>query len=139
MGNVFTLESLQEEIEREYAPLRFEAAGTEFVLQSLLRIPQKDREAVVARLQTIGATTDEDGEKSDAEELSEADTVEAIEFVLSKVTAGRKGAGLVKVLNHDLLMLMKLLGKWTEATQPGEATGSDDSSTTTESESSPTS
>jgi hypothetical protein len=128
MGNIFTLESLEEEIENEYAPLTFQAQGTEFVMQSLLRIGKKDRGQVIERLKSIGAAagSDEESDKpEDDEELDEDATIEAIEFVITKVTKDGQGRKLVTILNHDLLRLMKLLDRWTKATQPGEAKGSD--------------
>ncbi|MDA3643780.1 phage tail assembly protein [Saccharopolyspora indica] len=121
MSNEFTLESLQEEIEREYAPLVFKAAGEEFVLRSLLRVPKKDREKVIAAMTAL------DNERENADEddtVSEDTAVETVELIIKTVTADGKGTKLVKLLGGDVLVLMKVLQKWTEATQPGEAQNS---------------
>jgi hypothetical protein len=115
MSNVFTLESLVEEIEREYAPLKFQAGGEEFVLKSLMRTDRKVRDAVVERLKSLEAAHNSD------EAVDEGELLEGIAFVLSSVTEGRKGARLMKVVGEDVLLGMKLLEKWTAATQPGEA------------------
>lgn len=112
MGNVFTLESLHEELEREYAPLRFQADGTEYVLRSVLRIDKKDRDAVMEQLKEL---------ETEGDEVDEDKALAAVKFVLKTVTSDRKGERLVKLLGDDLLACMKLMEKWTEATQPGEA------------------
>lgn len=113
--NVFTLEDLDAAIEREYAPLRFQAGGEEFVLRSLLRVEKKKRDAVVAKLKEL----DEHGEDVD-EEVALA----TVQLILKTVCADGKGDKLLKVVGNDLLRCMKLLTLWTEATQPGEAQGS---------------
>lgn len=114
-NNVFTLEALEAEIERQYAPLKFQAAGEEFVLRSLLRIGKKDRDAVMEKLKDL---------ETEDEELNEDVAFAAVQFVLKTVVADNKGAKLSKVLGDDLLRNMKVLEKWVEATQPGEATDS---------------
>ena len=118
MSNIFNLESLDEEIEKQYAPLRFQIDGEEIVLRSLLRIPRKDRDAVLERLKTL-----ERDEEADT--LDEDEALAAVQFVLSTVAEGQgKGAKLTKALGNDLLRNMKVLEHWTEATQPGEAQNS---------------
>ena len=119
MSNVFTLESLDEEIEQQYAPLRFQIDGAEIVLRSLLRIPRTDRDAVLERLRTL----EQDEEAADS--LDEDETLAAVQFVLSTVAEGKgQGDKLIKALGNDLLRNMKVLEHWTEATKPGEATHS---------------
>lgn len=118
MSNVFTLQSLDEEIERKYAPVKFEDNGEEFILVSLLRVDKKVRKEVMDRLQGLNTNADSD------EDFDEDKTVAELEFVLSSVTREKRGAKLIRVLGHDLLRLMTLLKIWQEATQPGEAQGS---------------
>ena len=115
MGNVFTLESMEEELEREFAPLTFQAQDETYVLRNLLRINKKDRQEVVEAIKGIESS------KEDGSEISEDDAVAAMNLVFRKVTADGKGAKLVKLLGDDLPKLMKLMERWTEATQPGEA------------------
>lgn len=110
--NIFTLEDLDAAIEREYAPLRFQAGGEEFVLRSLLRVEKKQRDAVVEKLKELD---------DNQEELDEDSALSTVQFVLKTVVADNKGAKLLKALGDDLLRCMKVLEKWTEATQPGEA------------------
>ena len=112
--NIFTLEDLDAAIEREYAPVKFQAAGEEFTLRSLLRVEKKQRDAVVEKLKEL----------EDQDDLDEDTALSTVQFVLKSVCADGKGARLVKVLGDDLLRCMKLLSMWTEATQQGEATDS---------------
>lgn len=110
--NVFTLEALDAAIEREYAPMKFQAGGEEFVLRSLLRVPKKDRDAVLAKLEELDTL----GEKADEDAV-----LTTVQFILRAVCADGRGAKLLKAVGDDLLRSMKLLTMWTEATQPGEA------------------
>lgn len=119
MSEVFTLESLEEELENEFAPFPFEAGGERFVLRNLLRCDKKERQAAIARLKALESLNDED----QSEEQEDA-TLSAVQFVLSTVTAERRGAKLLKAIGPDLLINMKLLERWAERTQPGEATAS---------------
>ncbi|WP_190821959.1 phage tail assembly protein [Saccharopolyspora pogona] len=113
--NVFTLDDLDAAIEREYAPLTFQAAGEEFVLRSLLRVEKKRRDAVIAKLKEL----DDAGDDID-EDLA----LSTVQFILKSVTADDRGTKLLKALGDDLLRFMRLLSMWSEATQPGEATAS---------------
>lgn len=115
MSTVWTLESLVEEIEREYGPLRFQAGGEEFSLRPLLRTDKETRKRVVKRLQSL-----QDAHNSE-DELDEDGMLEGIEYVFRAVTENHRGARLFELLGGDLLVCMKLLEKWTENTQPGEA------------------
>ena len=113
--NVFTLEDLDAAIEKEYAPFKFRAGDEDFVLRSLLRVDKKQRDAVIAKLtelEDLGENADEDT------------ALATVQFILKAVCADNKGTKLVKVLGDDLLRCMKLMTRWTEATQPGEATDS---------------
>lgn len=114
MSNVFTLESLEEEIEREYSPLRFQVDGEDIVLRSLLRIPRKERDSVMDKLRTLEGQED-DNPDEDA-------MLSAVQHVLKTVAETKEqGQKLVSALGNDLLRNMKVLERWTEATQPGEA------------------
>lgn len=116
--NAFTLEDLDREIERKYAPVQFRANDEDFVLVSLLRVDKKVRKEVMERLEGLDKSDNEE------DEFDEDKTVAELEFILSAVTRDKKGAKLVRALNHDMLRLMTLMKKWQEATQPGEAQGS---------------
>lgn len=115
MTNIFTLDDLDAAIEREYAPLKFQAGDEEFVLRSLLRVEKKSRDAVVKKLKELD---------SEGDDVDEATALATVQLILKTVCADNKGARLLKVIGDDLLRCMKLLTMWTEATQPGEATAS---------------
>lgn len=118
MSNIFTLESLDEEIAKDYAPLRFQIDGEEIVLRSLLRVPRKERDAVIERLKELEREEEQDS-------LNEDEALQAVQFVLQTVAEGKgQGDKLVKALGNDLLRNMKVLERWTEVTQPGEAKNS---------------
>lgn len=110
----FTIDDLRAEIEREYAPLRFQVGAEEFVLKSLLRTDKKVREAVIARLEALEAAHNGD------DTVDEDAALASVRYVLESVTEGGRGYRLSEHLGDDLLLCMKLLEKWTEATQPGE-------------------
>jgi len=118
MSNVFTLESFQEELEAEYEPFVFRAGGQEFVLVSLLRVSKETRKACTDKLKELDV---KDGADVSAEDLDEDASIEAIQFILSSVTQDRKGKALIKAIGNDLLMNMKIMQRWQEKTQPGEA------------------
>jgi hypothetical protein len=113
--NVFTLADLDAAIEREYAPLKFQAGDEEFVLRSLLRVEKKQRDAVIAKLKEL---------EDQGDDIDEDTALTTVQFILKTVCADAKGTKLLKTVGDDLLRCMKLLTLWTEATQPGEATDS---------------
>lgn len=115
MSNVFTLDDLNAEIEKKYAPFIFKAGDQEFTLVSLLRVDKKVRKAVQDRLAELNDGKDEN------DTVSEDDTVATIEFVLSSVTQDNKGRALIRLLGGELVKLSTLMEVWKEQTQPGEA------------------
>ena len=132
-NNVFTLDALYQELEREYAPLVIPVGDEEYVLQSLMRVSSKTRQNVIERFKALGngQKTDEDGEVdldiNDLSEEQEAKMVENIRFILASVTKGGMERGMKLMSNidpEDLLAHVTLLKKWQEATQPGEASNS---------------
>jgi hypothetical protein len=127
MSNVITLEDIDAAIEKKYAPLVLRFGDDEFVLQSLLRVDKKVREAVIDKLKELDGKieTDDEGKPIEVDDdLDEDKTIATVKFVLRSVTKDGKGAHMVKYLGNDLLKHMTLLSMWTEATKPGEATDS---------------
>lgn len=115
MGNVFTLDSLREELDREFAPLKFQDGNTEYVLRNVLRLGKTERKAVLEKLRDL-ETDDED------KDVDPDVALDAILFILATVADTKaKGEKLVKLIGDDLALAMKLMEHWTEATQPGEA------------------
>lgn len=122
MSNVFTLDSLREEVEKEFAPVKIDIGnGTEVVLQNVLRLGKTDREKVAGLLGSLEAL-----EKAghEADEDSAEDAIEEMIAVVHKVialVAKDHGDKLVAQLGDDVPLTMKVVNRWMEATQPGEA------------------
>lgn len=120
MSNIFTLDELNSQIEKKYAPLVFQADGQEFTLVSLMRVDKKVRKDVQDKLESLQDSAD------DEKTVDEDDTIQVLRFVLSSVTKDNKGRALIKVLGDDIVKYTTLLERWQEATQPGEASSSQD-------------
>jgi len=125
MSNTFSLDDLREEVEREFQPVVITVSdGTEVSLRNLLRLPKKDRDAVmrlVTDLQDLNDTVaDENGEANtdDADRL--VDT--ASEILALVADNGKK---LIKELDGDLTLTMRVLEKWMASTSSGKAPQSD--------------
>lgn len=116
MSNVFTLEDIDKSLNEKYAPLVFQAGKSNFQLRQILRLASTEREAVVAKLEALQETAEDD--------LSEDMIRETMTFVLSVVTADDKGEELISVLGGDLLRMKTLFERWMEDTQAGEAPAS---------------
>lgn len=122
MPNSFTLEDLRDDLDKEFAPLKITVGGEEFVLQNLLRVGEKSRKAVRDALKDI-----EDVDPDEAKEKSLEDVdrmVGTLELILRTVTAKGKGDKLVAAIDGDVMLAMKVVELWSEATQPGEAQNS---------------
>lgn len=113
MGNVFTLDSLREEVEKEYAPIVLVLPDhTEVQLRNLIRLPKKDRAIALDLLKQI-----EEIQTSDGQGVEDLVTV-AVKLL--SVVADR-GPALAKELGDDLSIVTKLLNVWMDGSQPGEA------------------
>lgn len=123
MSNVYDLARLRADMDREFAPLRLDVDGETLTLRNVLRIDDKDRKPVLDALSTVQAAfSNEEGEGVSPEAIDAA--AEAIETILRAVTADGKGEKLVRHLNGDLALSLKVINLWAEASQPGEASGS---------------
>ncbi|AIK69060.1 tail assembly chaperone [Mycobacterium phage Trike] len=120
MSNVFTLDSLREEADKTFAPVKVELSdGSHVTLRNLLRLAKNDRKKVLATLETL--RNDEDTEGKTLDEIDQMS--DAVTEVL-KIVAGKDAPKLIKELDGDLGLLMGLLNNWLEATAPGEAQNS---------------
>lgn len=124
MSTVYTLDKIREDVDRQFAPLKIEVGDDPYVLRNLLRIDGKDRDAVLDAMKDVEAAA----ATEDAETETDLDDVKrftaAIDFVLSTVTANGKGAKLIEAFDGDMMLAMRVLELWSEATQPGEARNS---------------
>jgi hypothetical protein len=130
MSNAFSLEDLDAELEREYAPVQFTVEGQTFTLLPLLRVEKTRRKKAQEALKAFESKEDgtvvldasaADGDEDELEKLTQA-----LKVVLANVTQGPEYVGqmMVDKLGDDFLRHMKLMQKWSEATQPGEASSS---------------
>ncbi|GAB4588739.1 phage tail assembly protein [Nocardia sp. IFM 10818] len=117
MGNIFTLDSLREELENEYAPIKIPLSnGVEAVLPSILRLDKATRKNVTKALKEIDKFQD-----------SKPDDLDGMEDLVRKVlnlVAGEQGSQLLTDLGDDLALTMRVFSRWMEGSQPGEAPGS---------------
>lgn len=121
MGNTFTLDSLREETERQFAPVKIGLSdGSEATMVSLLRLGKKDRESVNATLEDLNSV--EVDEETDSEELGLL--IESLSKIFTIITD--KSEQLLKEIDGDdllvkLTLMIQVLHKWMGATQLGEA------------------
>jgi hypothetical protein len=116
MTNVFTLDDIDKSLNETYAPMIFQAGKNKYTLRQILRMSSTEREAVVAKLEMLQETTEED--------MTEDMVRDTLTFVLRTATADNKGDELVASLEGDLLRLKVLFEHWMENTQAGEAPAS---------------
>ncbi|QBP31116.1 tail assembly chaperone [Mycobacterium phage Refuge] len=126
MGNVFTLDSVREEVEREFAPVTVDMAEGSVVLRNVLRVPKLRRDKVFSLIDSLDAATkDEDGKQIPEEELGLAHMEKtagiAVELIRLVADSDRLGEILCDILADDVALTLAVFGKWMETTQPGEA------------------
>lgn len=122
MSKMFTLESIREEADRSFRPVVIELSdGTECTLANLLRLPRKDRLEVTRLLKKL-----ENIEGEDADNLEDDDVDVFLDTATQVLTiVGDRGKKLVAEIDGDLTVTMKVMEKWMESTQSGEASGSE--------------
>lgn len=121
MSNVFTLDSLREEVDKEFKPLVIPLSdGSEAVLRGVLRLNEKARDEILKLLDSIGKKSGEDIDDIEEDQLKVLST--SVTRILE--LASTKSRQLLKDLDGDVQLGMKVLETWMEATQPGEAENS---------------
>ena len=122
MSNLFTLESLREEADRSFRPVVITLSdGTECTLANLLRLLRKQRIEVTKLLKNL-----EHLEGGTADDLEEDDVDAFLNTATEILTiVGDRGKKLVAEIDGDLTVTMKVMEKWMESTQSGEASGSE--------------
>lgn len=116
MTNSYDLDTLRADLDREFKPMTINVGGDEVVLRNLMRLGKKDRDAVTAALKDVQDLQDD---SQDPEVLGRLEN--AVMTVLSIVPADGKGKKLVAAVDGDLALALKLMERWSEATQSGEA------------------
>lgn len=121
-AKMFTLDAIREEADKSFRPVAITLSdGSECVLSNLLRLPRKKRIEVTALLKKL--------ENMDGVEESDLDEDEVDVFLDTATTiltiVGDRGRKLVDEIDGDLTVTMKVMEKWMESTQSGEASGSE--------------
>lgn len=114
MATKFTLKDIHEAAEKKFGNLEIEVSdGSTVVLRNALRLGENERKDLVE----IQETLDDD----------DADQVDVMRKIILKVseneTAGKK---LLQDLGSDMTLLATVMNQYTEATQLGEASPSQD-------------
>lgn len=120
MGNIFTLDSMREEIEREFAPCVFDLGdGKTVTLQNILRLPKKLRDSVYALLDELDEIqkNDEDTGLSATEKSAQV----ALKILPLVADSEKLGRVLVESIEEDLALTLRVFSAWMEGTQTGEA------------------
>jgi hypothetical protein len=123
MGNIFTLDSMREEIEKEFAPFQLEIDGKTLTLRNLLRVPKKDREQVYGLLDELAKVGDgeSDGSLSSTEQSAQI-ALKIMPLVADNVKLANV---LVENIEDDLALTLRVFSAWMGTTQAGEAEGLD--------------
>lgn len=152
MPEGFSLADIHDAIERKYGPVPINLGESGVVeLQQLHRLPDSKQDELLSyqdrfndMQRTIKRAQDpEEGEeKVTGDEIRQmkAEGIEALESILRLVCKNERDADLlIAACNHDQLVLTEVFKRYQESTQLGEASRSDDSSTSTAEPSSTTS
>lgn len=121
MGNIFTLESLREEIEREFAPYQIDLGDDRVVtLRNVLRLPKKDRDVVYGLLDQLSAK-DEDGNEESGLSSTEKSAEIALKILPLVAENEKGGRQLVDALGDDIALTLRVFSSWMGGSQVGEA------------------
>lgn len=131
MSNTFTLDSMKEELQKEFAPCVIElSTGESVTLRNLLRVPKKARDAVYPLLDELTELqkTNDDKKDDEKDSLSLVETektaeiaVKILGLVADPAPLGKK---LVESIEDDIVLTLRVFNAWMEGTQAGEADGS---------------
>jgi hypothetical protein len=124
MSNIFTLDAMREEIEREFAPFQIKVDGEKLTLRNLLRVPKTRRDEVYGLLDELSAAQDSVEGTLSATEKSAQIALKIIPLVADNEKLARK---LVENIEDDLALTLRLFNVWMEATQSGNSEDSSNS------------
>ena len=123
-NNVFTLDAMREEIEKEFAPFQIEVDGEKLTLRNLLRVPKNRRDEVYGLLDELSAAQESDEGTLSVTEKSAQIALKIIPLVADKEKLART---LVERIEDDLALTLRLFNVWMEATQSGNSEDSSNS------------
>lgn len=124
MSNIFTLDSMRSEIEREFAPFQIEVDGKTLTLRNLLRVPKIHRDDVYSMLDELSEIQSSDDGPLTVTEKSAQIALQIIPLVADDE---KLAAVLVERIEDDLALTLRLFNVWMEATQSGNSEGSSNS------------
>lgn len=112
-----SLNDVNTEVENKYGPFVVEdVEGGDVYLRNILRLTKNEREQVKQL----------DGRMKDAKAANDMNVaLECAKDMVRLVAAERAGDRLLDALGDDPAKLMYVIELWAEATQPGEASGSE--------------
>jgi hypothetical protein len=123
-NNVFTLDAMREEIEKEFAPFQIEVDGEKLTLRNLLRVPKNRRDEVYGLLDDLTAAQESDEGTLSVTEKSAQIALKIIPLVADKEKLAHV---LVERIEDDLALTLRLFNVWMEATQSGNSEDSSNS------------
>ena len=123
-NNVFTLDAMREEIEKEFAPFQIEVDGEKLTLRNLLRVPKNRRDEVYGLLDDLSAAQESDEGTLSVTEKSAQIALKIIPLVADKEKLAHV---LVERIEDDLALTLRLFNVWMEATQSGNSEDSSNS------------
>ncbi|QFG11538.1 tail assembly chaperone [Mycobacterium phage Maminiaina] len=126
MGNIFTLDSVREEVEREFAPVTVDMPEGSVVLRNVLRVPKLRRDKVFKLIDELEAATKDEAGKPIPEDQLGMEHMErtagiAVELIRLVADSDKLAEILCGILEDDVALTLAVFGKWMEVTQPGEA------------------
>lgn len=124
MSNIFTLDSMRSEIEREFAPFQIEVDGKTLTLRNLLRVPKIHRDDVYSMLDELSEIQSSDDGPLTVTEKSAQIALQIIPLVADDE---KLAAVLVERIEDDLALTLRLFNVWMEATQAPNSEGSSNS------------
>ena len=123
-NNVFTLDAMREEIEKEFAPFQIEVDGEKLTLRNLLRVPKNRRDEVYGLLDDLSAAQESDEGTLSVTEKSAQIALKIIPLVADKEKLAHV---LVERIEDDLALTLRLFNVWMDATQSGNSEDSPNS------------
>ena len=127
MSNVFNLDAMREDVEKSYAPFEIELSnGKTVVLRNILRVPKNRREEVYELLDELSALQKLDTDESGDSGLMVTEKSARLALQIFPLVADdpELGLKLVKSIEDDLALTLRVFAAWMEGTQAGEAKGS---------------
>ena len=125
-NNVFTLDSMRQEIEKEFAPCQFELPdGKTVTLRNILRLPKTARESVYELLDELADLQKDD--KNNGLSATEKSAAIALKILPLVADNEKRGDELVELIEEDLALTLRVFAVWMDGTSVGEPEGSQNS------------